>query len=184
MKIRGGKFGQRTGATLRKNKFDSKICREPGVVIQNENDPVLSLNKHKRWEILDTSSYRIMKQRDTTTIENNYEIKGYTHKSAKYGFSHHPGGLPLIVNKNGRNGYQYHNTNTNTTSNDIVVMPFKYYEYPINRELHNTYDTICRGCLRSEGRCWQLRGLGDKSLIKTKGMRRELSRARDDTILV
>ena len=50
-------------------------------------------------------------------------------------------------------------------------------EYPIDREPHINYSTPCPCCFRKYGRIWQLKGLGNKSVNKNKGMKR--NRIRD-----
>ena len=53
-----------------------------------------------------------------------------------------------------------------------IFKPFEKHDYPLYREYRKNIETPCPTCFQSDGRIWQLRGLGKKYKNKTKGMRR------------
>lgn len=173
MRIEGRKLGIRTGSTIRKNAFDIDFCKKDHAYIMNipHDDipayerpfiPTTSINKHKMWEHID--DLHVVKEHD---IEMNTKSSKTTTNTdtTPYCYS---GGQPYITCYTGR----VIKIKPDIDDTHVLHKPFKPTEYPMYREYHKKKEAPCLCCLRTDGRIWQLKGLGEKSHPKTKGMKK------------
>ena len=160
--------------TIKNNKFDDECVKQTPIYI-DENGVEHSLNKNNNWKLLDDLSIKQIKYHrniigdsENTTITNK--------RPCGYG-----GGGVWGDYKKGRdfvtvNGQRQNADFKLEDQRNCIILPFCKNEYPINREPHVNYSSQCPCCFWNSGRIWQLKGLGDKSLNKNKGMKREKQR--------
>ena len=154
--------------TIRHNTYDRDYTDSPCFYIDSEDTPH-SLNKHKNWELLDDPSIKQIKYH--RNVYGDHEDTNFTNKNPGCG----TGGYSTF--KKGKDFVSVDGKRCNQSfkheDGNYIVMAFDKNEYPINRQGHQGYETPCKGCLQSHGRIWQLKGHGDKSVGKNKGMKRE-----------
>ena len=160
--------------TIRNNHFDSKCVNMTPIYIDNDGVEH-SINKNKNWELLDDPTIKQIKfhkniegKSENTAISN--------HRPIQYG-----GGTVWCTYKKGRNyvtidGQRQNDSFKIEEQQNCIMLPFGKNEYPINREPHINHSSQCLACFRHDGRISQLKGLGNKSINKNKGMRRETNK--------
>jgi hypothetical protein len=170
MRIEGRKLGIRTGSTIRKNAFDSDFCKKDHAYITDTPTETnkfafklsTSINKHKIWEHID--DLYVVKEHDIELNPKSTKITANT-DLIPWGYG---GGRPYMTCYTGRNV----KVNPDIDESYVLHTPFKPTEYPMYREYHKKKDAPCPCCFVSSGRMWQLKGLGNKSHPKTKGMQK------------
>ncbi|QKF94598.1 hypothetical protein QKU48_gp1140 [Fadolivirus algeromassiliense] len=160
--------------TIRNNKFDKEYINQIPIFI-DENDVKHSINKNKNWELLDDPNIKQIKYHRGVT--GDLENTALTHHSNPLGY----GGGSYGTIKKGKdyvivNGQRQNDTFNMNEQTNCIVLPFQKDEFPINREPHTLHTSPCKCCFINDGRIWQLKGLGEKSLNKNKGMQRERQR--------
>lgn len=157
---------------IRNNKFDKEYVHNVSLYIDEDNIEH-SLNKRNNWNLLNDPTIRQIKcHKDVTSDPKSMAV---TNKSFNHGGGHYS------TYKKGKDYVTVNDNKQNATFNLIqernyILLPFGENEYPINREAHTLYNTPCKGCFQRHGRIWELKGLGDKSKHKNKGMKREKQR--------
>lgn len=176
MKIEGKKLGIRTNGTLRRNKYDEKFYKQTPILVNSEEIPI-SLNKHKNWELLKDQNIKKYK------IHNNENLKLEDYSKIKTINAEKTRGdiIPVIeikkvidYSKEIENNQILSKNVYSITNESHIILPFKKNEYPLFRESGKNYETACPTCFVSDGRMWQLKGLGNKSKNKTKGMKKDI----------
>lgn len=159
--------------TIRHNKFDKQSLNKTAIYI-DENGVRHSMNKRKNWELLNDPNIKQIKNHLDITEEG--ENTAFTDK-----FPDDYGSGMYYEFKKGKQFISINNekTHNNVEINDLyprIELPFSKHEYPIDREFHVKYESPCKACFRHGGRIWQLKGLGNKSTKKNKGMRKEMNK--------
>lgn len=156
--------------TIRDNQFDKDYVNLTPIYIDRDGNEH-AINKNKNWELLDDPNIKQIKYH--RNVMGNLENSAITHKRNP-GYS----GGSYGTTKKGRDYVTVDGVRQNSDfrielQRNCIILPFDENEYPINREPHILHDSPCKGCFRSNGRIWQLKGLGDKSINKNKGMKKE-----------
>jgi hypothetical protein len=143
-----------------------------------------SLNKRKRWEsvreLIKSNSINI-KTTDADGIELERNIKRNIYQQYEFhrhdhGYSKSGSGLPFVT-RNGRNKLSMYkktpsDDNIATINNTTITIPVKHH----NQEYRSGFYGPCPCCFQREGRIWMLKGEGNRSLLKGKGMKRQKQR--------
>ena len=164
----------RNNHTVRNNVFDYECTKQTPIYI-DENGIEHSLNKNNNWELLNDPNIKQIKYH--RGIEGDHENSAITDKQPwSYG-----GGRVWSKYKKGRDYVTVDGQRQNADfkineQKNCIILPFCKNEYPIDREPHTNYSSQCMCCFWKDGRIWQLKGLGEKSLNKNKGMKRENQR--------
>lgn len=154
--------------TIRKNSFDRNHLNFNSIYVANDGIEY-SLNKHKRWEYL--TEKPIVKYHD-----DEYEFKNKC-LFGRYNSMNSGSGTYSKVYKSKK----YITINDKKCDNfdlksDFIYVPFQKNEFPLNREPHIRHSSPCKCCFGLHGRMWELKGLGEKSKYKTKGMKKGKSK--------
>jgi hypothetical protein len=161
--------------TIRNNVFDNEFIKQTAIYI-DEDGIEHSINKDKNWELLNDPDIKQIKyHRDVEGEMENVAVTNHRPEQS--------GGIGNMrcSYKRGRdyvtvNGIRQNDDFKLEEQRNCIILPFLGNEYPINREPHICHDGPCPTCFRHTGRIWQLKGLGDKSVGKNKGMKRDKQR--------
>lgn len=159
----------RSSHTHRFNLFDIKCVGDTPIYV-DENGIEHSLNKDRNWELLDDPTISQIKYH--RGVDGEPETTAITNKQNWHGggsFYHFKRGRDFVS----VDGVKQNQSFDQQTHTNCIFLPFSPNEYPINHEPHVLHESPCPCCFQRQGRIWELRGLGDKSVSKNKGMRKQ-----------
>jgi hypothetical protein len=169
---------RRRGPSTKRNAFDAEYTRIPPTLGIDDEPVRHSLNKQKRWTILDDPAAFAQQNHIELSVVTHQHLSKHDAKNGRvYGVTDraptgYGGGQVRWQQKCGRNYCREAKYGSSASESFNIRLPMRASEYPLFREYRSNFQGPCQGCFRSQGRIWQLRGTGNKSLNKTKGMRR------------